>query len=95
MSKVVSEKGFKQKSSVKHVKTRTPYKVVDHYEKEFKHSFAEMVGDMMDEYIDTMSEMLNTGKIKIQKSETEFIDVLNSEADRGIEGNCGHAHPEI
>lgn len=56
---VISKKGFKQKAAHKHVKTRTPYKVVEHYEKDFKHDFAKRIGDMANGVLTHAAKELN------------------------------------
>lgn len=64
MSKVIKEKGFKQKANVKHVKSRTQHKAIDGYEKEFKGKFAEMIGRTADNLILTMAKQLKVAKKK-------------------------------
>lgn len=54
----INKQGFKQKSSIKHVKTRTPYKAVEEYEKDFKHKFGENLGDMANEFLKTATKQL-------------------------------------
>ncbi len=92
---VIKQQGFKQKSSLKHVKTRTPYKAVDTYEKEFKYAYARDLGNMMDEYVKYMASSFGIGNIKLTKGEADIINVFESETDCGVEGDCGQAHSEI
>lgn len=66
---VIKKKGFKQASSTKHVKTRTPYKAVDQYEKEFKYAYAEMIGNVANDILKTAAKQLNIKKTSFKKAE--------------------------
>jgi len=58
VAEVIKKQGFRQKSSVKHVKTRTPYKVVEEYEKDFKYKFGDNLGNMAIEFLKTVTKQL-------------------------------------
>lgn len=50
------------KSKHKHVKTSTPYKVVEQYERGFKKEFSKDIGSMVTDYIGAYSKMLSDKK---------------------------------
>jgi len=54
----IKKKGFKKLADKKHVKTRTPYKAVIDYEKEFKHDYANMIGDVSKNVMTIMTKQL-------------------------------------
>ena len=54
----IKKKGFKKIASKKTVKTRTIYRAVSEYEKEFKHEYANMVGDVATEVMKTVTKQL-------------------------------------
>ena len=87
MSKTIKEKQFTKKANVKHVKTRTPYKFVNQYEKGFKRAFAGMVGEMADEYVNRTAEMLNVKPTRIQKAKQAIQDVFKPKTDTGVKGD--------
>jgi hypothetical protein len=59
MAKVIKVKKFDSHSNHKHVKTRTPYPIVEKYEKEFKHKFGKELGTAIDKYMNTVVKQLN------------------------------------
>jgi len=81
---VIKKKGFKQASSKKHVKTRTPYKAVEEYEKEFKYAYAEMIGDTANALLKMASKQLNVKGVVIKKSDDTNALIDNVEHDH----NC-------
>lgn len=67
MAEIIKQQGFKQKSSLKHVKTRTPYRVVEQYEKQFKYQFGEDLGQMATEFMKVATKHLSDTKGQVQK----------------------------
>ena len=61
-NQVVKINKFDKKSNDKHVKTRTPYKAVEQYEREFKHKFGKELGLAVHKYMDTVVKQLNLKK---------------------------------
>lgn len=78
-NKVIKEQGFKQKSSVKHVKTRTPYRAVDEYEKQFKYAYAKMISQTMQDVAKMLSGQLKVGRPVLRKSMKEEIEKIESD----------------
>ena len=61
-SEIISQKKFNKHANKKSVKTRTPYKFVDEYEKQFKQDFGKMLGAMSSKFIKDMSVKLEIHK---------------------------------
>ena len=58
----INKKEFKKQAEVKHVKTRTIYRAVDEYEKEFKNDYANMVGNASSEILRKVTKQLYAKK---------------------------------
>ena len=61
-AEVISQKKFNKHANKKSVKTRTPYKFVDDYEKKFKKDFGKMIGEMSKDFIKDISLKLEIHK---------------------------------